>query len=237
MKITIVVPVYNEEAIIEETLTILSEALSKIGNELDWEIVVADNASTDKTAEKVKNAGFSKVKVFSIKEKGKGVAIRSVAMESEDNFFGFIDADLSADPEAIFTMLDALKKGECDIVIGSRLMDKTQTHRSFLRTLSSEVFNFIQRIILGLDIQDTQCGLKIMNRRGIDIFKKCKENSWFFDMEFLALSSKNGLRILEVPVLWEEFRYKDRKTKLHLVRDGFSAIITMIRIRIRLNKE
>ena len=236
MKLTIVVPVYNEEAIIGETLGTLSMVLSKLPTEVDWEIVVADNGSTDQTKEKVIEANLEKVSVMTISEKGKGVGIRSVALLSNSDFFGFIDADLSADPETILPIFQILHAGEHDIVIGSRLMDKSQTHRGFFRTLTSEFFNFLQKIIIKLKIKDTQCGLKIMNRKGLEVFKRTKENSWFFDMEFLALANKDNLRILELPVAWEEFRYIDRKTKLSVLRDGFSAILAMFRVRSRLNK-
>jgi len=237
MKLSIVIPVYNEEAIIEETLSVLSTVMVKLPREIDWEIVVADNGSTDQTRTKVIESKLPKVSFFSIKEKGKGLGIRSVAMKSEVDFFGFIDADLSANPESIISMLEILQTKKADIVIGSRLIDESRVHRSIFRTISSKIFNFIQRMILGLNIKDTQCGLKIMNKTGLEVFKMCKEKSWFFDVEFLCLAKKKNLKISELPVYWEEYRYKDRKAKLKVVRDGFSAIITMIKIKNRLNKK
>lgn len=237
MKFTLCIPAYNEAGIIIQTLNTLEKILQKLPPEVIWEIVVADNASTDGTKKLVEGKNILNVKVYSVAQKGKGVAIRKVAENTETDYFGFIDADLSADPEAILEMINLLKENKCDITIGSRLLDSKKVHRGFWRTLSSKIFNFLQSMILGLNVKDTQCGLKIMNRNGISVFRQCEENSWFFDMELLALAVKNNLKILELPIAWEEFRYEGRKTKLSVFRDGFKALSAMFRIRNRINNK
>jgi hypothetical protein len=72
-----------------------------------------------------------------------------------------------------------------------------------------------------------------MNKKAVNILLKCKEETWFLDLEFLYLSKKNELKINEIPVIWTEFFYKNRVAKLNVLRDGIYAIIAFIRIKIR----
>lgn len=236
MRFELCIPVYNEEEIILNTLNVVSNSLKKLPSEISWSIVVSDNGSTDQTATKVENLNDSKIRLIKIGKKGKGNAIVTVAQMCEKDFFGFIDADLSANPDYIIQMIDILLKGQSDVVIGSRLIDEDRVDRSIIRTISSKFFNILQHVLFRLDIKDTQCGLKVMNKVGLGTFILCKEETWFLDLEFLAFCKKKGLRVLEIPVSWKEFYYKDRKSKLRVFRDGFCAIISMFRIRNRLKK-
>lgn len=237
MKFILCIPAYNEEYVIVETLRTISSSLNNLSSDISWEIIVADNGSTDSTKEVVEKENIPNVKVISIEDKGKGLAIRTIALKFDADFFGFIDADLSADPKFISPMLEVLKKGNVDVVVGSRLIDTKTIHRGFFRTASSRIFNFFQYFILGLNIKDTQCGLKLMNRNGLVLLRKCLEDSWFLDMEFLSLAVRDNLKILEMPISWEEFRYPNRKAKLKVIRDSLPAIASMFRIKSRLNKK
>ncbi len=237
MKLTIVIPVYNEEPIIIDTVKRVSLVLSKLPVGVQWDIVVVDNGSTDNTAGKLVSANLERVSLMRLDKKGKGLAVCSAAASSDSDFFGFIDADLSADPESIIPFFEMLKSGKADIVIGSRFADASLVHRDFFRTFTSKMFNILQRYILGLHFKDTQCGLKIMNRNGVDVLRKCVETGWFFDLEFLHLAIQKGLVIYEFPISWEEFRYyKQRKGKLEFM-DGFYAVIAMFRIRNRSSRK
>lgn len=237
MKFVLCIPAYNEASIICQTIETLKNILGNLDTDINWEIIVADNASNDNTKQLVEGLNDSRVKVFSVVQKGKGIAIRCVANAIDADFFGFIDADLSAEPSAILEMIKNIKDSKCDVVIGSRLLDPAKVNRGFFRTLSSKIFNRLQYMILGLNIKDTQCGLKIMNRNGLAVFRKCEENSWFFDMEFLALAIRGNLKILELPIEWEEFRYAGRKTKLSVLRDGLKSLVAMFRIRNRIKNK
>lgn len=236
MKFTLCIPTYNEEEIIATTISDLSAVLSHFLNNLDWDIVVADNGSDDMTKDRVLSVDSVRVSVLTISERGKGAAIRAAAATSDSDFFGFIDADLSADPLVIPEMLTMLQFGECDIVVGSRFLDSRAVQRGMWRSFSSRAFNFLQGLILGVEVGDTQCGLKIMNKKGVDALRRCAEKSWFLDLELLALAEKLDLKIKEVPVRWQEFHYEGRTSKLKVFRDGFSAIIAMLRMRVRLSK-
>lgn len=230
MKLDLIIPAYNESLVIRDTIKTVYGVLSSLPD-TEWSIIVADNGSTDGTKEKALKDEFPNVSVLEVQGKGKGLAIRTAAISSSADVFGFIDADLSADPSSIPLFIEKIRSGEVDVVIGSRLLDTHTVHRGFWRTLTSKVFNLLRKGILGIDVVDSQCGLKFMNKKGVEVLRKCTEDTWFFDLEFLFLAQSKGLRILEVPVGWEEFRYEGRESKLNVLRDGISAIVAMFRIR------
>ncbi len=233
MKLILCVPVYNEAEIIQNTILVLKSTLARLPGEVLWEIVIADNGSTDDTHNKVTSILSKEIRFLSIGEKGKGIAIRKTAELCRGDIFGFIDADLSANPDSIHKMVQIITQNQADIVIGSRFMDEKLVNRGFFRRFTSRIFNVIQYVFFGLDIKDTQCGLKLMNTKAVQVLLECKESTWFLDLEFLYMSKKSKLRISEIPVIWTEFFYKNRVAKLNVLRDGIYAIIAFIRIKIR----
>lgn len=230
MKIELCIPAYNEAGTILQALDVLRRAFPP---DLPIDIVVAENGSTDGTAEIVESAGLSGVRVLRVDGKGKGLAIRSAARQSDADIFGFIDADLSADPSVIPHLIKRIEQGS-DIAIGSRMLDSGLVNRGALRTFSSRAFNLLARTILDVECSDTQCGLKFMNREARQLMSRVEESGWFFDLELLALGSAQGMRIEEHPVPWEEFRFPERQSKLRVVKDGIQAVQSMFRIRRRI---
>lgn len=233
MKIDICIPAFNEETIIGESIRSIREALE--GSPHEYSIIVANNGSTDATAQRA--AGEAGTRVLSIATRGKGAAVVAAARESRADFFCFIDADLSADPADIPTFISFLIEDQYDIVVGSRLTDMTTVKRGWMRTASSQLFNVFRRMALGIHVKDTQCGLKIMNAHGREVLARCREIGWFFDMEFLMRAERLGLRVLEKPVHWDEHRFVDRKSKLSMLRDGLAVFPALFRILRRSRKE
>ena len=231
MNITICIPAYNEAPILAQALRELQTSLPR-RSDVVWEILVVDNASTDGTREVALCAGVVGVRVLSVSERGKGAAIIAAAKATNADIFGFIDADLSVDPRCIIDLLNALD--ESDVVVGSRLLSGAQVDRYSTRTFSSKLFAWLRHGVLGIAVEDTQCGLKFTNRRGLKALTECTERGWFFDIEWLARAERQGVRITEVPVIWREFHFPGRKSKLHFIRDGFRALLALVRIRYRL---
>ena len=236
---------------------------SQVGEAVDWRIIVAVNGSTDGTLDRVEELRITKyelrerVSALDCPKAGKGAALKCAAAQSSvvsgqssvgeaqgysllatpyklPPIFGFIDADLSADPDAIPGMVQKIIDDEADVVIASRLLQTKTTNRGWLRNVTSTLFNLFAHALLGIRVKDAQCGLKVMNEKAVNILKNCQEDGWFLDIEFLSLASRQGLRIIEVPVPWTEFRYPDRKSQIRHVRDGWGALVAMIRIRRRL---
>jgi dolichyl-phosphate beta-glucosyltransferase len=230
MRIDIAIPAYNEEAIIEACVSEIRSSLASLPH--THRIIVANNGSSDRTGHIARGAGAT---VLEVPVKGKGAALSAAARLADAPYFAFIDADLSAHPRELARMLAEMESSGADIVIGSRLADESAVHRAFLRTLSSQLFNTLRRLLLGIGVMDTQCGLKLMNEKGRALLAECEETGWFLDMEFLARAERAGLRIIEIPVEWTEFYFKGRASKLALVRDGVGAGLAMLRIRRRLS--
>jgi len=233
MSIELCIPAFNEERVISEAARAVLRVLRRLGKEVA--VTVVDNASTDRTADIAKE--IEGVRVLSISVRGKGAAVIMAARRSEADMFGFLDADLSVDPEEIPALLPLLERNECDIVIGSRLIDGGIVDRGKFRTFSSRVFNMIRKMLVGVAAKDTQCGLKLMNARGRKILAECAETGWFFDIEFLARAERAGLSIREVPVHWHEHRFPERMSKLNYARDSIEALRAMLRIRRRVMQE
>lgn len=231
MNIDICIPAFNEEKIIAESARRVMSVLAQIPG-ARYRLVVADNGSTDQTAAAARRA--LGVEVLAVPVRGKGAAVREAARASSADVFGFIDADLSADPEDIPRLLEVLAQGKSDIVIGSRLLDTSAVTRDWMRTLSSRIFNMLRKMILGISVRDTQCGLKLMNGKGRVVLASCVEMGWFLDMEFLARAERSGLSVREMPVFWQEHRFPGRESKLKLFRDSLGAVRAMLRIRRRL---
>lgn len=230
MKIDLCIPAHNEAATITTALQHLRMVLPST---LDITLLVAENGSTDGTAECVERANIPNVRLLRIAGRGKGFAIREAARVSRADVFGFIDADLSADPAGIPDFLAKLEQG-ADIVIGSRAHASGEIRRGLLRTLTSRSFNLVTRVLFGLTHRDTQCGLKFMNARGREMLLVVRDPGWIFDIELLFLAKHHGLRVEEHPVSWEEFRFPGRRSKLRPLRDGLRSLRTMLHIRQRL---
>lgn len=270
----ICLPARNESAHIQDAIRRLVRSLdderpsfsdiptASSENDIDWQVVVAVNGTTDDTLRKTEELRMSKdeyrekLVAMECPIAGKGAAIKFVAKQTrcalggadvnlvgdaekgtaghESVLFGFIDADLSSDPDAIHDLARNIVHEGADIVIASRLVQTKTTNRGMARTLSSRIFNLFSHLILGLKVKDAQCGLKIMNSRGMEVLEACHEDGWFLDIEFLAKARQYGLRVVEVPVPWIEFRYPDRRSQVRHIRDGIGAIQAMLRIRRRL---
>lgn len=229
------IPAYNEAEVIVQSLKAIRETTDTIPD-LMVRILVADNGSTDGTTELVRALQIPGVEVLSVEQRGKGAAIIHAAHHSDADFFGFIDADLSADPSGIIPLLEALHGG-ADIALGSRLLDEHTVTRSYLRTLSSKAFNLARTLMLGISVADTQCGLKLMNTHGRSLLRTCTESGWFLDLELLARAERAGHSLKELPVSWNEYRFPSRVSKLRVIRDGIGAVCAMVRVRRTLSRE
>jgi len=212
VELSFVIPAYNEELFIEDTLGTI-DAFFKRKN-LPYEIVVVDDGSKDGTlAIARKYAGRNgHVKVLSYRENlGKGYAVKTGFMQTSGSIVIFTDGDMDIDLGTISEYLEALKQG--DIVIASKRHVDSQVERPLSRRILSEVFNGLVRFLTGLPLKDTQSGLKAMKKSAfIDIFPKLAVKRYAFDVELLAVANLYGLKVVEMPVnikLDAEFKPKE----------------------------
>ena len=220
-KISIVIPVYNEEAIISKTIKILRDFCQKNLQNYDWKIIVADNNSNDCTAEiakKLESESAGRIIYKFIPQKGKGLAIRESWKSFEADIYVFMDADLATDLSALPVLVRELENGY-DLAIGSRFIKGSFSKRSLIRKLTSKVFSLITRLMFGLKIKDYPCGFKSANKNVIkNVLPEVKNNQFFFDTELVIRSAKKDLKIKEIPVNWQDRDRNKSKSRVNILK-------------------
>ena len=200
-ELSIIIPAYNEESVIVEALKEISNTLTG----RDYQILVVDDGSTDKTAKLVKGIDMKRVKLIQLeKNKGKGAAIRKGVMQAKGELILFTDADQSTSIDHLFLFLEEIET--CDIVIGSRTLPKSKISKKqpLYKHILGKLGNLVIRLTLKLPYTDTQCGFKLFKRKAAkEIFNKLSFEGWSFDFEVLKIADKKGYKVKEIPVTWE----------------------------------
>jgi glycosyltransferase involved in cell wall biosynthesis len=188
---------------------------------LPYEIVIVDDGSRDDTLAIARRyAGRnSHVKVLSYSENvGKGYAVKTGFLQSTGNVVVFTDGDMEVDLHTILEYLDALKYG--DIVIASKKHTDSRVEVPVSRRILSEIFNGMVRFFTGVQLKDTQSGLKAMRKSAfIDVFPRLAVKRYAFDVELLAVANLYGLKVVEMPVsITLEAKFKPREI-MHMFID------------------
>jgi dolichyl-phosphate beta-glucosyltransferase len=197
MQISLIIPAYNEEKRISETLVKILEFNKK--EQIFSEIIVVNDGSKDATLEILNKIPSIRIISYLI-NKGKGEALRQGVKKAKSEWIYICDADLSSPIEEIQKFLPYLNTYDC--VIGSRGLDAKLEKRSKIRSLTGKFGNFLIDFFLDLGIKDTQCGFKLFNKKAKDVFLQTQINSWGYDFEFLFQIKKQGFLIKEIPVAW-----------------------------------
>jgi putative flippase GtrA len=227
-QIDIVIPVYNEEAVLEHTIRRLHRFLSA---ELPftWRIVVADNASIDDTPQIARRMAreLRGVKVLRLEEKGRGRALRAAWSESPAQVVCYMDVDLSTDLRGLLPLVAPLLSGHSDLAIGTRLAHGARVVRGPKRELISRAYNTILHTALRARFSDAQCGFKAVRTGALrGLVDDVHDDGWFFDTELLVLAQRRGLRIHEVPVDWVD----DPDSRVDIVRTAWDDLRGVARL-------
>lgn len=203
--LNVVIPVYNEEAELEQSINTLSQYLTSNLTDFDWFITVADNASKDKTlliAEKLARKD-RRVKVFHLDQKGRGRAVKQVWTKFSTDISAYMDVDLSSDLKHFPALVRSLLRGY-DISIGSRNLSGSRVYgRNLLRTITSKGYILLIKLFFWVHFSDAQCGFKAVTKQVVEkLLPELVDNEWFFDTEMLLVGEKSGYRIYEEPVTW-----------------------------------
>jgi dolichyl-phosphate beta-glucosyltransferase len=228
--VSIVVPAFNEESRLGETLSDLIAFLS--AQPWQWEIRIVDDGSTDNTSGVVARHSATEPRVVLQREphRGKGGAVKAGLLAARGAFRFICDADLSMPvselPRFLPPVLEAF-----DVAIGSREgYGARRVGEPLIRHLAGRVFNFAVQRLSVPGIEDTQCGFKMFTASAVDaIFPLVRVDGWAFDIEVLSIARAKGLRIVEVPIEWH---YR-RASQVSLLRDGATMFRELMRIRAR----
>jgi glycosyltransferase involved in cell wall biosynthesis len=227
-QVDVIIPVYNEEKILPQSIAALT-AFLRDHTDCPYRILITDNASIDRTEEVARRLAeqYPEVEYVRIPRKGRGGALKQVWLESPAEFVTYMDVDLSTNLNAFPQMLARLRNGS-DVVIGSRLMTGADTTRSLKREILSRGYNILVRLFFGTRFTDAQCGFKGVRREAARrLVPHVEDHRWFFDTELLVLAEKSGHSIGEVPVDWIE----DLDTRVQLLRTIWDDLVALFRLR------
>jgi putative flippase GtrA len=200
----VVVPVYNEEADLADSVRRLHRYL-RDNFPFTARITIADNASVDDTPRIAAEmaAELTDVRVVRLEQKGRGRALHAVWSASDAEVLAYMDVDLSTDLAALAPLVAPLVSGHSDLAIGTRLRRGSRVVRGAKREVISRCYNLILKSTLAAGFSDAQCGFKAIRA---DVARRLlpyvADTGWFFDTELLVLAERSGLRIHEVPVDW-----------------------------------
>jgi dolichyl-phosphate beta-glucosyltransferase len=232
--ISIIIPAYNEERRIGESLLTINYYLAR--TDLDYEIIVVDDGSTDDTKQIV-TCYYPEITNFKIISyainKGKGYALRQGVLASMGEIVLLTDADLSTPIEELSHMLDLLSSSEFDVVIGSRALKTSMIIKKqpWWRQGMGKIFNRIVKLLVLDGFNDTQCGFKIFSGEAArSLFKDARIDRFAYDVEILALAIRKGFKILEVPVKW----INSAASKVNPISDSLQMLYDLVNIRWRL---
>jgi len=233
MHLSVIVPAYNEEKRLAKTLIEIDKYLKT--QKYDYEIVVVNDGSKDKTAQVAKDLQpkIANLNLIDNKENhGKGWVVRQGMLEAKGEFRLFTDADNSTQINQVENLLPYFRQG-FEIVIGSRDVRgaKIINPQPWHRRLMGEIFNLMVQMIVGLwGIWDTQCGFKALSREAAEnILPRCQINRWAFDPEILAVGKRIGYKIKEAPVVW--INDLDSRVKM---RSTIKMALDLVKIRFNL---
>jgi glycosyltransferase involved in cell wall biosynthesis len=228
--VEVVVPVYNEEAALPESIPALCAYLETYFP-YRWSVVIADNASTDNTlavACELATAHHPHVSVMHLKEKGRGRALKTAWSASEADVVAYMDVDLSTNLWSFLPLVAPLATGHSDVAIGSRLLRGAMVTRQWKRELISRCYNLLIKAMFGNGFSDAQCGFKAIKRSvAQELLPWVEDNEWFFDTELLLLAEERGYRISEVPVDWIE----DLDSRVDITSTALEDIKGLFRVR------
>lgn len=203
--LSIVIPAFNEEdrlqAAIRKTLDFL------VNQSFKAELIIVCDGCTDNTAEisrKFINENTNIRVIEYSPNRGKGYAVKTGVMNSNGDLILFMDADYAVPIETMKDFINQVENGY-DIVIGARGLKNTKIikHQNFFRELAGKVFGQLQKFILKIPFDDTQCGFKLFKKNtAVKLFGEIKFDCSYFDAELIYLAYKKGYKIKEMPVVW-----------------------------------
>jgi len=227
-KLSLIIPVYNEEKRIHNLFLIDSFIKNK---RYIKELIVVNDGSKDKTLHMLRK--YKEEIRFNLisytKNKGKGYAIKKGVEKAKGSHVIFMDIDLSTPPETLLLLMKNI--GKVDIIVGTRKNQESilLKRQSFIRENMGKFFTWLSQCILSVSVSDFTCGFKCFSKKAAKkLFAKQRIKRWAFDSEALFLARKYGFSLWELPVQW-----KDQKgTKVRIPQDVINSFIDLVSIRI-----
>ncbi|MEE1115575.1 MAG: glycosyltransferase [Clostridia bacterium] len=237
MKISVCIPMYNENNIIADTARTLNEYMLANFGEGEYEIIFSNDGSTDGCDKTVESLGLSGVRVVGYPEnKGKGCAVRTAMLQANGDYVMFTDADLAYGTDVIKRVYDTfVSNPDASLVIGSRnISSDGYESYTLLRKIMSKMYIKILCIAGGFKLSDSQCGCKAFTSDAVQkIFPRCEVDRFAFDFEAILWANKYGMKIVEMPVKI----INHSESKIRVVRDTVRMLRDLRRMKKRIKKQ
>ncbi|MEN9644018.1 MAG: hypothetical protein RL238_687 [Actinomycetota bacterium] len=227
--LSVVIPAYNETRRIVPTIASIAAHLAE--RRISWELIVADDGSTDGMCDVLRQLELVNLRIVgSGQNEGKGAAVRRGLTAARGRAVLFTDADMSTPIDQLDGMLARLDAG-ADVVVGSRAGDGADvSEKSALRSLFSWTLQVIVSAALPTRVRDTQCGFKLFRRDAAHALASAQTIDGFsFDLELLYIARRWGLRVEEVGVQWVDAP----GSKVDPAREAIRFLRDIARIRVR----
>jgi glycosyltransferase involved in cell wall biosynthesis len=230
----ITIPVLNEEGRLRAGVDTLVRFLAQEGLDDRCRITIADNGSTDRTAEVAAEllSKYANVGYLSVGKRGVGLALKTAWGQSRADIVGYMDVDLATDIQHFKQVVQGFETGTAALVNGSRNLPGSRViNRSRVRDLSSWGFNTLLRLMLRVKFTDGMCGFKFLRRSVYDQVARVgiRNDGWFFCTEILYIAERLGHKIEELAVTWTD----DRESRVRLVRLSLYYLREMNHLRRR----
>ena len=225
-RVSFIVPAYNEASTIADVLERV-EAL-----DLDKQIVVVDDGSTDETPRVLEEwAGRNGIRVVRQENRGKGAAIRAAIPLLDGDIAVIQDADMEYDPADVPDLIEPIRRGSADAVFGSRLRGgRPQRAYLFWHLVGNRFLSLLTNVLYNTTLSDMETGYKAFRTdvlRSLDL----REDDFAIEPEITAKVCKRNLRVYELPIAYSGRTYAEGKKITW--RDGFKAMFVLLRVRFR----
>ena len=221
VEVSVVLPAYNEEKTIENTVETTLATLGEFLPHDSFEVIIAEDGCDDGTPEiatRMANEDERVVHFHSDERLGRGGALERAFRSSNGDVLVYFDTDLATDMRHLEELVESIRTEGYDVATGSRWIEGHVAKRPAKRGVPSRGFNTLTRTFLGSSLRDHQCGFKAFDREALfDVLDDVEDNHWFWDTEVLVRAQRRGYRVKEFAVDWTP----KGDTKVDLVRDVF----------------
>lgn len=235
MKLTLVIPMYNEQNNLKSTLPVITAYMRAIFRE-DYEILFVDDGSTDGSADAVEKYADAATRVLrNAKNRGKGYAVRQGMLAARGEIVIFTDCDLAYGTDAIGALYTLLSENAAaDAALASRdLHPDGYAGYSFFRRFVSRTYRAVLRVFFGLRLSDSQSGLKGFRRAAARaIFSRAEVDRYAFDFEAIMIGTRIGVRFAEMPARV----IQNSEGRIRFFRDSLRMLRDLVRIRRRVRQ-
>lgn len=236
MKISLIIPMYNESAIIKDAIATFSGYMAKTFEE--YELIFVDDGSSDGCGDAVLEASKEDPHLrlcAYTPNRGKGYAVRTGMLSATGDVVLFTDCDNAYGEDAVGRMAKLFAECDADIIVGSRNLSRDGYEGyTFIRKLASKTYIKVISLAAGFKLSDSQCGIKgFRGETAKKIFRNCEVDRFAFDLEVLMLAGKIGAKIGEMPVKV----INHRESKVNVLRDSVKMLRDVRKMKKRIKKQ